>query len=288
MNNAIYFVWLSKIKELNQIDKRTLLEKYKIEELWKLDKSELISILKDENKANALLDEEYKKGLERELELLQKNNIKLITIFDKKYPINLKNIYDYPVVLYAKGNIDILNNLSIAIVGSRSISEYGKKISQMLGYSLSKNNINIISGLAKGVDTNAHIGALKANGCAVAVIGCGIDIIYPIENEKLFNNIIEKGGVVITEYAVGTKPDRMNFPARNRIISGLSDGVVIVEAAKKSGALITVDFALEQGKNVYAIPGNITSPNSLGTNELIKQGAKLVTNVNDILEDYGL
>lgn len=288
MDNTIYFVWLSKIKELSQVEKRVLLEKYSINELWNLNKSEIINVLKNEEKANALLDEKYKVGLAKDIEYMHKNDVKLITMYDTSYPTNLKNIYDFPISFYAKGNTDALNNLSIAIVGSRNVSEYGKKISQIVGYSLARKNVNVISGLARGVDANAHIGALKGKGITVAVIGSGIDIMYPIENSELKNRIINNNGVILTEYAIGEKPIPTNFPARNRIVSALSDGVLVVEAAKKSGSLITVDFALEQGKNVYAVPGNITSPNSLGTNELIKQGAKVVTNVEDILEDYML
>ena len=150
---------------------------------------------------------------------------------------------------------------------------------------MSLNNINVISGLARGIDSCAHKGTLKANGKTIAVVGCGLDRVYPTENETLFNEIIKNNGAIISEYIIGTKPLAKNFPRRNRIISGLSDGVIVVEARKKSGTLITVDFALEQVKNVYAIPGNIDNPNAYGTNDLIKQGAKVVTNLKDILED---
>lgn len=139
--------------------------------------------------------------------------------------------------------------------------------------------------MAKGIDSIAHKATLQANGKTIAVIGNGLDIVYPEENRELVNEIIKQGGAIVSEYIIGTKPEKMNFPARNRIISGLSNGVVVIEAKKKSGTMITVDFALEQGKEVFAVPGNITSENSKGTNELIKQGAKLVTNVNDILEE---
>lgn len=162
MNNTIYFIWLSKIKEISPIEKINLLKKYTVNQLWNLDKSEAISVLKSEEKANALLDKKYKIKLEKDINYMNNNDIKIITMYDKKYPINLKNIYDFPISFYAKGNIDILDNLSIAIVGSRNISDYGKKISEMMGYSLAKNNINVISGLAKGIDANAHIGAIRA------------------------------------------------------------------------------------------------------------------------------
>ena len=147
-----------------------------------------------------------------------------------------------------------------------------------------KIGISIVSGMAKGIDACAHIGALDANGKTIAVLGCGVDIVYPNENIKVYNSIA-KNGLIVSEYIVGTKPEAQNFPLRNRIISGLSNGIVVVEAKKKSGTMITTDFALEQGKELYVIPGNITSENSEGTNNLIKQGAKVVTCVQDILED---
>ena len=164
---------------------------------------------------------------------------------------------------------------------------YGKNIANNMAYNLSVNNINIISGLARGIDTCSHIGCLKANGTTIAVVGCGLDRVYPEENKSLFENIIKSGGAIVSEYVIGTKPLAKNFPRRNRIISGLSNGVIVIEAKEKSGTLITADFALEQGKDVYAVPGNITSINSYGTNELIKQGAKVATSVQDILEDFG-
>lgn len=213
---------------------------------------------------------------------MKRNNIEIINIYDKYYPDKLKVIYDPPVVLYVKGDKSILNENGMAIVGCRSCTEYGKIIAQKFAYNLSINNINVISGLARGIDSFAHIGSLKGNGKTIAVVGCGLDRVYPDENKNLFREIIKTGGAVISEYVIGTKPVAKNFPRRNRIISALSNGVIVVEAGLKSGTLITVDFALEQGKDIYAIPGNINSPNSYGTNDLIKQGAKLVTNIEDI------
>ena len=211
-----------------------------------------------------------------------KNNIKIITIFDDIYPSKLRNMYDKPVILFAKGDIKLLKMNSVAIVGCRKCSLYGAKIAQKIGYELSKENICVISGLAKGIDKFSHIGALEAKGNTIAVIGCGLDYIYPYENKNLYERIINNNGLIITEYIIGTKPDKMNFPARNRIISGLSKGIIVIEAKEKSGTLITVDFALEQGRDVYVVPGNINSINSIGTNELIKQGAKMVTTYDEI------
>ena len=185
---------------------------------------------------------------------MQKNNIDVVNIQDKEYPQMLKEIYSPPISLYIKGDKNILNNNSIAIIGCREASEYGKKASKYFSYNLAKKGINIVSGLAKGIDSYSHIGAICANGKTIAVIGNGLDTIYPKENKNLEENIIKSGGAILSEYPLGTKPEKMNFPARNRIISGLSKAVVVIEAKEKSGTLITVDFALEQGRDVYVVP----------------------------------
>ena len=202
----------------------------------------------------------------------------------KQYPKKLKNIQHPPKKLYCIGNLDLLNSNTIAIIGSRNCSIYGEKVAKDFSEKLSFNNITVISGLAKGIDTFAHIGTLKNNAKTIAVLGSGLDNIYPNENIGLYKSIILKGGLIISEYELGTKPLKQNFPARNRIISGLADAVLVIEAKQKSGTKITVDFALEQGKDVFVIPGNIYSKNSEGTNELIKQGAIPVTNYEEILE----
>lgn len=213
--------------------------------------------------------------------------IEEISIESNEYPEQLRNIYDAPLKLYVLGNKVLLKQKGIAIVGSRKATEYGKKVALQLSKKLSENGINIISGLALGIDTCAHLGTLQQNniGKTIAVLGSGLDEIYPKQNIKLAKNIIENGGCIITEYPLGTKPEKLNFPQRNRIISGLSKGVVVVEASEKSGSLITSEFALEQGREVFAVPGNILNFTSVGTNNLIKQGAKLVTNYMDILEE---
>ena len=214
---------------------------------------------------------------------IEKSKIKRIQLGDDNYPEKLKNIYCKPQNLYLIGNEDLLNCKSIAIIGCRDCTDYGKKNSYKFGYELAKKGICVISGLARGIDTFAHIGALKAKGKTLAVLGCGLDIVYPPENVSLYQEILKNGGAILTEYPIGTKPEKYNFPARNRIISGLSDGVLVIEAKKRSGTSITVDHALEQGKDVYAIPGNISSISSYGTNELIKEGAIPVTTIEDIM-----
>lgn len=212
--------------------------------------------------------------------------IKKINLNGKSYPQSLKEVYDAPKQLYVLGDEKILNEFGIAIVGTRKASEYGKNIATQFAYELAQKGIVIISGLAKGIDSYAHIGTLKAKGKTIAVLGHGLDMIYPAENRKLAEEIIRNGGCLISEYPVGVSAKKEHFPERNRIISGLSRGVLVVEAQEKSGSLITVDFALEQGRDVYGIPGNINSQNSVGTNELIKQGAKLVTSFQDIIYEY--
>ena len=208
---------------------------------------------------------------------MKKNNIDIISIEDKQYPNILKEIYDPPICLYIRGNKEILNNKSISIVGCRKATDYGRKVARDFAYNISKQDINIISGLAIGIDSEAHLGAVEANKKTVAILGNGLDTVYPKENIILSQKILDSGGTIISECPLGTKPKKENFPARNRIISGMSNGLLVVEAKEKSGTLITVDFALEQGRDVFVVPGNIVSENSVGTNDLIKQGAKLVT-----------
>lgn len=183
-----------------------------------------------------------------------KNNIKLLNIFDKDYPKKLKNIYDPPVVLYIKGNKNIFNKKSVAMVGCRMCSKYGEEQAKYFSYNLAKNDIVVVSGLARGIDKYSHIGCLAGKGKTIAVLGCGLNIMYPLENLEVARKIIETGGVIVSEYPIGEKPNRENFPQRNRIISGLSDYIIVVESKAKSGSMITVNFAIEQGKEIYAIP----------------------------------
>jgi DNA processing protein len=225
--------------------------------------------------------------LEREfdsiLEKCEQNNARLTTLYDKDYPENLKTIFDAPVLLFYKGNLNELDKYSISVVGTRIPSEYGKIVCTNLVEGLSELGIPIISGMANGIDAIAHTAALKSNNITYAVLGSGVDMPYPPENERLYNKISESGAV-ISELDFGSMPDRMNFPRRNRIICGISLGTLVVESALKGGSLITAQLALDQNKEVFAVPGYINSRNSSGTNELIKKGhAKMVTNVEDIV-----
>ena len=208
-----------------------------------------------------------------------------VDINSKFYPERLKNIYSPPKQLFCLGNLELLNHKNnIAMIGSRNCSFYGERAAKDFAFNLAKNDVCIVSGLAKGIDSFSHIGALNAKGKTIAVLGSGLDNVYPKENQKLFQTIVNNNGLVITEYPMGTSALKQNFPARNRIISGLSDSVLVIEARRNSGTNITVNFALEQGKDVFVLPGNIYSKNSDGTNYLIIEGAIPVLSYKDILK----
>ncbi|MCX5841700.1 MAG: DNA-processing protein DprA [Deltaproteobacteria bacterium] len=223
------------------------------------------------------------KKVEKELECANRTGVSIVTSQDPLYPSQLLSTYDYPAFLYVKGHLKE-DDVNVAVVGSRMASTYGKFTTERLCRELVLRGITVISGLARGIDSAAHRGALSGKGRTIAVLGCGLDVVYPPENEKLFNEISLQGAL-ISEFPFGTPPNAPNFPARNRIISGISLGVVVVEASEKSGSLITARIALEQGREVFAVPGSIDSSGSRGTNKLIKQGAKLIENVEDILEE---
>ena len=321
LENKKYWIWFSLIKGLGCVRKNNLLKIYGTpEEIYKLSKRELLKVdgIGEETVTN-IIEAKNEKILNYHIKYMEENNIDIIHICEKSYPQALKQI-DAPASLYIRGNKEILNGKNIGIVGCRECTDYGKKAAKYFAYNLSKEkSVNIVSGLAKGVDSYAHWGSVGANiecestkncgkkqescgkinnncgkinddcgklkndcGKTIAILGNGLDMIYPKENIELANEIIRNGGAIISEYPCGTKPDKMNFPARNRIISGLSKGIIVIEAKEKSGTLITVDFALEQGRDVFVVPGNINSINSVGTNDLIKQGAKMVTSYEDI------
>jgi len=222
--------------------------------------------------------------VQREIDYAEKNNIRLITIKDSSYPEGLRRLPDAPLVIYVKGEIKDDDKYAIAIVGSRMPTRYGLQVAGEISYKLASSGLTVVSGMARGIDSASHKGALNAGGRTIAVLGSGIDVPYPPENKTLMN-IIASSGAVISEFPIGTRPNRENFPRRNRLISGLSLGVLVVEATGDSGSLITAGYALEQGKEVFAVPGNITSRTSKGTNDLIKKGAKLIENADGIIEE---
>lgn len=223
--------------------------------------------------------------LTEEMKLIREQSINIVTFFDDHYPQYLKQIPGFPIVLYCVGNLSKVKLPGIAIVGCRRASIYGQSVSRSLAKGLAYSGITVVSGMARGIDTVAHSGCLEADGTTVAVLGSGLGNVYPRENKKLFEGI-SSSGCVISEFPMMTSPQACNFPRRNRIISGLSAGVVVVEAAARSGALITARYALEQGREVFAVPGKVGQSQSVGTNRLIQQGAKLVAGIDDVLEEF--
>jgi len=223
----------------------------------------------------------------RELHKLAPLGISVICLDDHRYPAPLKNIADPPPLLYCKGNIEYLKGPAVAIVGSRAATTYGRRISGELGRALAQHNISVVSGMALGIDGEAHAGALAGGGRTTGVLGCGLDIVYPRQHLNLYREV-ETKGLLVSEYPLGTPPDAFRFPERNRIISGLALGVVVVEATLKSGSLITARLALEQGREVFAVPGRVDSAKSQGPHRLLQQGAKLVHGVEDIVEELHL
>jgi DNA processing protein len=234
--------------------------------------------------AQAITDFQTATEAERELRAAAHHGCHIVTQAEDSYPPLLKTIEDPPPVLYVKGELGDLMAPGIAVVGSRRPSTYGKVVAEQLARGLAACGVTVVSGLARGIDSTAHLGTLEGGGRTMAVLGCGLSYIYPPENRRLAERISRQGAMV-SEFPMATKPDRLNFPLRNRTISGLSLGTLVVEAGERSGALITAQWALEQGREVFAVPGNVTAPTSRGTNRLIKMGAKLVERVEDILEE---
>lgn len=256
-----------------------------VQAIWEAAPGELDQVKSiSRNVADSIAAFRARTDPDREMELLERFRAKAVTTADAGYPEMLRHIYDPPPVLYFRGEICPGDNTALAIVGTRVASEYGKTVAKTLARELAARGITVVSGMARGIDTASHLGAVEAGGRTIAVLGCGLDIVYPAENRTVMERIAA-AGAVLSPFPFGTKPEAGNFPARNRLISGLSLGTVVVEAQEKSGALITADFALEQGREVFAVPGNITSKNSRGTHYLLKQGAKLVESLADILEE---
>jgi DNA processing protein len=239
----------------------------------------------DEKIARAVRDQSDTRFSDAQMSLAEKHGVRLLTYWDADYPELLRSIHDPPVLMYSRGPLDWKSFTGIAVVGTRFPSTYGRQVAEQLSEELSLRGVTVVSGLARGVDTAAHKGALRGGGSTVAVLGSGLDVVYPPENRRLYLEIMESGAVV-SEFPMGALPEAPHFPRRNRIISGLSRGTVVVEAGDKSGALLTSDLALEQNRDVFAVPGNIISPKSRGTNRLIRDGAKLVTEVEDILSEF--
>ena len=281
-----YRYWFATLRGTSSQEKKKLIEKFGNEEeiyripesVWK--KTEMVSAKTKEQIIAGKKNHEWQVSFET----FQKQGIKLICWKNSEYPKKLRNIYDAPYCLYIKGSLPQTEEKLVAIVGARGCSAYGQAVAKNIGKQLALSGIGVVSGLAYGIDAAAHIGAIEGNGRTYGILGCGIDVCYPASNRKLYQQVEEFGGV-ISEYGMGHPPDRYLFPKRNRIISGLSDAVIVVEAKKRSGSLITADCALEQGKAVYAVPGRITDELSYGTNWLLSQGASPFCSVEEFLKD---
>jgi DNA processing protein len=261
-----------------------------LKEAWSSKKNEFSSIGLTERQAEKFFDFRKNHDPEKMFDELMKENIEVLTINDEAYPLQLKEIASAPPCLYVRGDKNILGNKSIAIVGSRKFTSYGQRVVQNLTRDLARAGLTIVSGLALGIDGIAHNATLAANGITLAVLGTGIDdpTIYPREHFNLARQILENGGALVTEQPPRTPSLKQNFPARNRIMAGLALGTLVVEAAMESGSLITAQFALEQNREVFAVPGDIFSLQSAGTNSLIKSGARLVSSAADILEELNI
>ena len=257
-----------------------------LQDAWKAPEGRLKQAGLDSRSVNALVLLRPRISLDAEIEKLERYKVKVLTCEDPCYPSRLKEIYDYPPVLYVRGNL-LKDEPCLAVVGTRRPTIYGRQVTEEIVADLAQSEIIIVSGLARGTDSIAHRAALDAGGETIAVFASGLDIVYPAENAKLAQAIMEHGAL-ISEYPLGVRPKAENFPCRNRIMSGLSLGVLVIEAGEKSGALITAHQAVEQNREVFAIPGSILSPTSKGTNRLIQEGAKLVRNCSDILEELNL
>ncbi len=283
-----YWVGFSGIPGIGRVRLSQLKEYFGgLQRAWKAPEGKLKQAGLDSRSIDALVTLRPRISLDAEMEKLERYKVKVLTCDDPLYPSRLKEIYDYPPVLYVRGNFAAEDEPCLAIVGTRRPTIYGRQVTEEIVADLARSKITIVSGLARGIDSVAHRAALDAGGKTVAVFGSGLDIVYPGENAKLAQAIMEHGALV-SEYPLGVKPKAENFPLRNRIMSGLSLGVLVVEAGERSGALITAHQALEQNREVFAIPGSILSPASQGTNRLIQEGAKLVRNYTDILQELNL
>jgi DNA processing protein len=289
MTKQEYWYWLCNIDNIGLKKIGAILEFYSTPEQAFCDKTfglDQIPILTAPDKDAINKSKDIKRIKENYAKLISKG-IYFVTIEDDDYPSKLKNIYNPPYALYVKGTLPKENIPTIAVIGARNCSDYGREMAIHFAKELATAGVQIVSGLARGIDGFAHFGALSAGGYTCGVEGCGVDICYPKENFSLYIQMQERG-CILSEYDIGTQPKAYNFPMRNRIISGISDGILIIEAKEKSGSLITVDMGLDQGKNIYSLPGRVNDLLSLGCNNLIKLGAKLVTEPKDILEDFNL
>jgi DNA processing protein len=286
MDNKDILIWLNNIKGLGNKTIDKLIDYFgDLQSIWNASCSKIEGIENISRPVkNEILNTRNSNHINNLRSRLEDLGVDVITIYDENYPKLLKETFDPPKILYIKGNIKKEDNISIAIVGARKATPYGKWAAEKFTYELSNLGLTIVSGMARGIDTVVHRTSLKANARTIAVLGNGINVIYPKVNRDLFTQV-SSSGAIITEFPLDMQPFSRNFPQRNRIISGISLGVIVIEAKEKSGSLITASHALEQGREVFAVPGNINSVYSTGTNKLIRDGAKIIMDVDDILEE---
>jgi DNA processing protein len=301
MTNKEYWFWICNIDGVWREGVRKIIDEFNHpREAFECEKDEFVERMEklsfnksEENKKKiieTIVKSRDKGSVKEKYATLKSKNTEFFCIDDKEYPDKLKNIKDYPFGIYYRGNsADImeLNRPSVAIVGARNCTSYGRKIANDIGFEMAANGINVVSGLARGIDAYGLWGAVDATGYVFAVMGCGADICYPRDNIELYERVMESGGI-ISDYPLGTEPVGWRFPLRNRIISGLVDKIIVVEAKEKSGSLITVEYGLEQGKDIFAVPGRVGDALSSGCNRLIKDGAGIVISPKDIIKDMNI
>lgn len=287
MRKKYWFACMTELIGIHLV--RKLLEKHgSAEAVYGLSREALLreAFLTEKN-VEQMIFAKSETELNMALEYMEKKKIRLITIEETEYPNRLRELPDGPYALFVRGRVPDEDTLTVGIVGARQCSEYGREVAGVLGEELGKAGVAVISGMAKGIDSAGHFGALRTGGNTYAVLGCGADVCYPPGNRLLYEKLIENGGI-LSEYPLQSKPLPWHFPIRNRIISGLCDVLVVVEAKEKSGSLITADAALEQGREVYAVPGRVGDVLSMGCNRLIKQGAGIILSPEDFLKDLGI
>ncbi len=291
LDELAYWIAFNRVSGIGPVSFKLLLDYFQddLAAAWQADSKELAQAGLTQKAIENVIKLRSTSTPQQELEKLERLRIRVITWKDKSYPSLLREIDDAPPVLYTYGKLTEADQFALAVVGTRNSTTYGRQVTERIVTELVKGQVTIVSGLAVGIDTIAHTTALDGGGRTIAVLACGLDIVYPPTNRGLARRIVESGqGALITEYPLGIQPEGGNFPARNRIISGLSLGVLVAEAPPKSGALITASFALKQGREVFGIPGSILSSKSAGVNKLIQDGARPVMDVRDILEALNL
>lgn len=287
MSALKYWLWLTELRGLKNQTRLALLRHFASpEDVFYADAGEILLTEGITREDVAILEDHDLKAADRILADCERLDVRILTILDAEYPDRLKNIFDPPCLLYVKGRLPAFDEtVTVAVVGTRDCTPYGESSAEKLSFGLSNGGAIVVSGLAKGIDAAASRGALRAGGCTVAVLGNGVDVHYPYESRYLYEDVAA-AGALISEYPPGTKPAPHQFPARNRIMSGLSLATLVVEAPERSGALITAETANEQGRDVFAVPGPIDAPTSVGCNRLIRDGAGLVSDAWDILREY--